>query len=223
MQAQGQICSITVFIIQCLPGSGKPWKDFQDKRQCWIPLHKLATPPTFGTFADVQAAFVDGTGRPSSLSTSLPTCVLSNFPTSTLYMSTTSRTAGSSRSNDNFTAIFQAASNEYQRTTGKSLDTHPFTTQLNGCDSPEATLNVFRTQVQDFSKFRKSDENLMKWLDPIVHIVFTFSKTLGEGIGLVCRFNRRILSFTNVLPSEIFTRKNGLHRYWHSSRGVSLL
>jgi len=53
MQAQGQICSITVFIIQCLPGSGKPWKDFQDKRQCWIPLHKLPTPPTFGTFADV--------------------------------------------------------------------------------------------------------------------------------------------------------------------------
>jgi len=52
MQAQGQIGSITVFTIQCLPGSGKPWKDFQDKRQCWIPLHKLPTPPTFVTFAD---------------------------------------------------------------------------------------------------------------------------------------------------------------------------
>jgi len=54
MQAQGQIGSITVFIIQCLPGSGKPWKDFQDKRQSWIPLHELPTPPTFGTFADVE-------------------------------------------------------------------------------------------------------------------------------------------------------------------------
>jgi len=54
MQAQGQIGSITVFIIQCLPGSGKPWKDFQDKRQCWIPLHKLPTSPTFVTFADVS-------------------------------------------------------------------------------------------------------------------------------------------------------------------------
>ena len=52
MQAQGQIRSMTVFIIQCLPGSGKPWKNFQDKRQSWIPLHKLPTPPTFATFAD---------------------------------------------------------------------------------------------------------------------------------------------------------------------------
>src|SRR5712691_6020981 len=100
-------------------------------------------------------------------------------------MSTTNRTASSLRSNDNFTAIFQAASNEYQRTTGKLLDTHPFTTQLDGCDSPEAALNVFRTQAQAFSEFRKGDEKLIKWLDPIVHVVFTFSGTLGEGIGLV--------------------------------------
>ena len=164
-----------------------------------------------------------GTSPPSSLSAGLPTCVPSNLPTGTLHMSTANRTASSSQSNANFTAIFQAASNEYQRTTGKRLDTHPFTTQLDDCDSPEAALNVFRTQVQDFSKFRESDEKLMKWLDPIVHLVFTFSKTLGEGIGLVCRFNRPILSFSNVLPSEIFTRENDLHRYRHSSRGASLL
>lgn len=137
-------------------------------------------------------------------------------------MSTTIRTAGSSRSNDNFTAIFQVASNEYQRTTRKLLDAHPFATQLDSCDSPEAALNVFRAQAQAFSKFRKSDEKLMKWLDPIVQIVFTFSETLGEGIGLVRRFIRLILSFSDALPSDIFTRKNDLHRYRRSSRGVSL-
>jgi len=144
------------------------------------------------------------------------------FQSGALHMSTTNRTASSSRSNDNFTAIFQAASNEYQRTTGNLLDTHPFTTQLDGCDSPEAVLNGFRTQAQAFSEFRKGDEKLMKWLDPIVHVVFTFSETLGEGIGLVRRFFRLILSFSNVLPSEIFTRENDLHRYRRSSRGVSL-
>ena len=100
-------------------------------------------------------------------------------------MSTINRTAGSSRSNDNFTAIFQAASDEYHRATGKPLDTHPFTTQLDGCDSPEAALKVFRTQAQAFSKFRKNDEKLMKWLGLIAHIVFTFSEALGEGIALV--------------------------------------
>ena len=62
----------------------------------------------------------------------------------------------------------------------------------------------------------------MKWLDPMVHIVFTFSETLGEGIGLVRRFIRPILSFSNVLPSDIFTRENDLHRYRRSSRSVSL-
>ena len=105
-------------------------------------------------------------------------------------MSTTNRIAGSSRSNDNVTTIFQAALDEYQRTTGKLLDTHLFTTQLGGRDSPEAALNVFRTQAQAFSEFRKSDERLMKWLNPMVHIVFIFSETLEEGIGLVRGFIR---------------------------------
>ena len=137
-------------------------------------------------------------------------------------MSTTNITAGFSQTNDKFTAIFQAALNEYQRTTGKPLDTHPFATQLDGCNSPEATLNVFLTQAQAFSKFRQGDEKLMKLLDPMVHIIFTFSETLGEGIGLVCRCIRPILSFSNVLPSDIFTRETDLHRYRRSSRGVSL-
>jgi hypothetical protein len=105
-------------------------------------------------------------------------------------MSATNRTAGSSRSNDNVTTIFQAALNEYQRTTGKLLDIHLFTAQLGGRDSPEAALNVFRTQAQAFSKFRKSDEKLVKWLDPTVHIVFAFSEMLEEGIGLVRCFIR---------------------------------
>ena len=127
---------------------------------------------------------------------SLPACIFSYLFAGALHMSTTNLTAGSSQSNDKFTAIFQAALNEYQRSTGKPLDTHPFATQLDGCNSPEATLNVFLTQAQAFSKFRQSDEKLMKLLDPMVHIIFTFSETLGEGIGLVRRCIRPILSFS---------------------------
>jgi hypothetical protein len=62
----------------------------------------------------------------------------------------------------------------------------------------------------------------MKWLDPIVHIVFTFSETLGEGIALVRRFVRPILSFSDLLPPDIFTSENDLHRYWRSFHGVFL-
>ena len=65
------------------------------------------------------------------------------------------------------------------------LDAHPFATELDSCDSPEAVVNVFRTQAQTFDKFCKGNEKLLTWLDPIVHVLFTFSATLGEGIGLV--------------------------------------
>jgi hypothetical protein len=90
-------------------------------------------------------------------------------------------------SNHNFTAIFNTASSEYQRITGNRLDTHPFAAQLDTCDSPEDVSNLLRTQAQAFSQFRKGDEKLMAWLDPTIHILYIFSGTLGEGIGLVSR------------------------------------
>ena len=100
-------------------------------------------------------------------------------------MSASNQTAGPST--DNFTAIFNAALNEYRMLTGKSLDKHPFAAQLDSCQNPEAVSNVLRTQAEAFSKFRKGDERLMAWLDPTIHILFTFSDTLGEGIGLVSK------------------------------------
>jgi hypothetical protein len=102
-------------------------------------------------------------------------------------MSATNQTAGpsTSTSTDNFTAIFNAASAEYQTVTGNRLDTHPFASKLDTCQSPKAVSDLLRTQAQAFSKFRKGDEKMMAWLDPTIHILFTFSATLGEGIGLV--------------------------------------
>jgi hypothetical protein len=94
-----------------------------------------------------------------------------------------------STSTSNFTAIFNVSSIEYQRVTGKRLDTHPFATQLDTCHGPKAVLDLLRTQAQAFNSFRKGDDKLMAWLDPIVHILFTFSATLGEGIGLVSLLN----------------------------------
>jgi len=98
-------------------------------------------------------------------------------------MSASNQTAGPSA--NNFTAILNAASTEYHRVTRKRLDTHPFAALLDTCNTPEAVSNIFRTQARAFSKFRKGDERLMAWLDPMVHILFAFSGTLGEGIGLV--------------------------------------
>jgi len=87
----------------------------------------------------------------------------------------------------NFTAIFDAASREYKKLTKQDLATHPFAAALQGYNSPDSILNVFRDQAQAYDKFHKGDDKLMEWLTPIVNILFTFSETLGEGVGLVSR------------------------------------
>ena len=85
----------------------------------------------------------------------------------------------------NFTAIFDAASNEYKTLTKQDLETHPFAVAFENSNSPDSVIKIFRKQAQAFDKFRKGDDKLMAWLTPIVNILFTFSGTLGEGIGLV--------------------------------------
>ena len=140
-------------------------------------------------------------------------------------MSNTNRVGGPSGSTDNFTAIFEVAASEYQRVTGKPLDTHPFATQLDKCDSPQSFSNVLQTQARALSAPRQGDDKveLMAWLDPIVHILFTFSATLGEGIGIVSHLVLPVLPFFDVIrPSAILTRQNNYHWYRRSSHCRSL-
>ena len=98
-------------------------------------------------------------------------------------MSTSSRTTYPSTSN--FAAIFDTASREYKSLTKKDLATHPLAAAIEVHNSPDSILNVFRKQASAFDKFREGDDNLMECLAPIVNILFTFSETLGEGVGLV--------------------------------------
>ena len=133
-------------------------------------------------------------------------------------MSATNQTAGPST--DHFTAIFNVASTEYQTVTGNRLDAHPLAAQLNACHNPEDISNLLRTQAHAFSKSRRGDEKLMIWLDPIVHILFVSSATLGEGIALVS-FMHSVLLPSDSSISAIFTRKDHFHWNWCSPRGES--
>ena len=166
------------------------------------------------------------------MSSRLPQLILildsrtSQLPLATL-MSATNQTAGPST--DNFSAIFNVASAEYQRLTGKSLDTHPFAAQLDTCKNPEAISNVLRTQAKAFSKFREGDERLMTWLDPTVHILLKISDTLGEGIGLVSNLVHfahdgfEHISYQAFSPAKtIFTGIGVLLGVRRSSRPLSL-
>ncbi|KAH9179167.1 hypothetical protein EDB89DRAFT_2239009 [Lactarius sanguifluus] len=108
-------------------------------------------------------------------------------------------TSSTQASTSNFITIFEAASNEFKKLTGQDLDAHPFSAEFSSCNSPDAVLSIFRNQAEIFDEIRKGDERLLKWLDPIVHILFMFSATLGEGVGLIFSPAKVIFAGAGVL------------------------
>ena len=90
-----------------------------------------------------------------------------------------------STSQSNFWPIFNAALESYQRKTKKDLASHPLLPRLQSCDSPDAILAVLREQIPAFSQSQNGDDALTKWVTPTVNVLYAFSSTLGQGVGLV--------------------------------------
>jgi hypothetical protein len=91
----------------------------------------------------------------------------------------------STSSLSNFQSIFNAAVERYDTKTKNKLLTHPLAAQLQSCDNPAAVLSLLQGLVQKFDQGRSSDERFRSWLNPTVNVLFAFSATLGEGVGLV--------------------------------------
>ena len=49
-----------------------------------------------------------------------------------------------------------------------------------------AILVVLQEQVQGLDPSRSTDARWIKWLDPTVNVLYTFSSVLGSGFSLVC-------------------------------------
>ena len=92
-------------------------------------------------------------------------------------------------SSSNFQQIFGDALKEYKSHTKQDLLAHPLAIQLQACVSPNSILLLLQQQIQDPDRFQDTDDHLMKWLVPMVNVLYSFSASLGEGIGLVC-FNK---------------------------------
>jgi hypothetical protein len=82
-------------------------------------------------------------------------------------------------------SIFNTALEAYKKKTGKDLTSHPLFTELTTCDSANAILTVLRNQVPVFDQPSNRDDKFTKWLNPTVNVLYVFSATLGEGVGLV--------------------------------------
>ena len=90
-----------------------------------------------------------------------------------------------SHTQPNFQSVLNAALEEYEKKTKCKLLTHPLAAQLQSCDSRTAILCVLQDLIQQFDLSRRSDERLSNWLNPTVNVLYTFSATIGQGVGFV--------------------------------------
>ena len=96
-----------------------------------------------------------------------------------------SSVASTSTSRPHFASIFNAALESYRRKTKKDLSSHPLLPRLQSCNSSEAVLAALREEIPLLSQSQNSDEGFTKWVTPTVNVLYSFSATIGGGIGLV--------------------------------------
>lgn len=84
-----------------------------------------------------------------------------------------------------FQSTFSHALRAYKKRTRGDLILHPLAARLQSCDTPDAILVILQEQARAIDQSWNADEKLAMWLDPIVHVLYALSSSLGEGVGLV--------------------------------------
>jgi hypothetical protein len=131
-----------------------------------------------------------------------------------------SQAPSTSTSSANFQSIFNAALKAFEKKTKKDLLAHPLAAQLQACKSPSDILAVLQDKVNELDRSRSADERLSQWLNPTINVLFSFSATIGAGVGLVsttestCLLSLLITNFAGV-----FARFGNLLRYWGTPFG----
>ncbi|KAF8261664.1 hypothetical protein EI94DRAFT_779985 [Lactarius quietus] len=114
-----------------------------------------------------------------------------------------SQVQSTSTSSTDFETVFSAALKAYKKQTKKDITSHPLATELKSCDSSSAILAILRSQVQTFDQSQSADEKWTKWLDPTVNVLFAFSVTLANGVGVVFPPANAIFTGIGVLLQAI--------------------
>ncbi|KAH8995230.1 hypothetical protein EDB86DRAFT_1183432 [Lactarius hatsudake] len=83
----------------------------------------------------------------------------------------------------NLKLMLDVALDEYKKKTGDDLFAHWLADELQTCESVDAVLDILRDQAKAFG--RSGNQKLMKWIDPLVHVLYTFSGALGDGVSLL--------------------------------------
>jgi hypothetical protein len=140
----------------------------------------------------------------------------------------TAPSTSTSTSHSNFVSIFNAALEIYERKTKRDLASHPFLPSFQSCESSDAVLTVLREQIPAFSQSQNGDGRLTKWVAPTVNVLYSFSATLGGGVGMVNirtfpHENTKKLLFQYLLFRHSLQRTQYLRALAFSSWSVSFM
>src|ERR1700733_2789219 len=128
-------------------------------------------------------------------------------------------------SSSSFEALFGAALQEYENRTGISLINHPFAKQLEGCDSLDSIIAIFREQAKGFREFRGDNGKLMKSVKCSVDVLYilSISTVLGEGVGVVRPKQSSAFLVLDRYSPAIPACESHICWHCHPSRCMSLL
>ena len=87
---------------------------------------------------------------------------------------------------------------KYKKKTGNDLWSHWLADQLKSCKSVDAVLYILRVRAKPYEQ--SGNQKLMKRIDPLVHILHTFSKALDDGDSLIS-----LVLITNTFQKSVLT------------------
>ena len=132
--------------------------------------------------------------------------------------------ASASTSPSNFQSIFNAALKAYEKKTKNDLLAHPLAAQLQACKSPGDILAVLQENVKEFDQSRGANKGLSQWLNPTINVLYSFSATIGAGVGLVSTVKLTCLPLPLIaVIAGILARIRHLLWHWGSPPGERAL
>ena len=160
---------------------------------------------------------IGGSAGASQRSNSSPSTFFSSLSLHSSFNMSQAPSTSTSTPSPNFQSIFHAALKAYEKKTKKDLLAHPLAAQLQACSSPSDILAVLQDKVNEFDQSRSADERLSQWLNPTINVLYSFSATIGAGVGLVSTEYRQVHppSFLTYPFSGILARIR--HILWNRS------
>jgi hypothetical protein len=134
-----------------------------------------------------------------------------------------SHPASASASPSRFQSIFDSALDAYKKRANQDLASHPLLTRLQSCDSADAILTLLQDQLPVRGQSEGADDGLAKLLMPTLNVLYAFSATLAEGVGIVNTSASSWDFCADIFSSGILSFEGYLYGHRNPLPGLRLL